>query len=189
MIELTLEAIREEVKEFMTGLPPTHDWMHVERVLQNALHIAKAEGADLEIVELAAILHDIARNKDAADVEGGTCCHAIEGAKMAEEILKRYNYPDDKIKKICHCVRAHRFRDETAPETIEAKVIYDADKLDVLGAIGVSRAYSYAGEHKQRLYSDFNATPKFTKICDHSTHTPVVEFQIKLSKVRDGMLT
>jgi len=189
VIGLIIEAIREEVKALMKDLPPTHDWMHVERVLQNALHIAKVEGADLEIVELAALLHDIARPLDVTDRGSGDICHAVEGAKMAEEILKRHNYPEDKIKKICHCIRTHRFRDEAEPETIEAKVIYDADKLDVIGAIGVARAYSFAGEHNQRLYSDFNTDDKLEKVVYHATHTPVKEFQVKLSKIKDKLLT
>jgi len=189
LLKNKMEQIRKEVKTLMKTLPPTHDWMHVERVIQNALHIAKVEGADMEIVELSAILHDIAREKDAADTETGDICHAVEGAKMAEEILKRYNYSEDKIKKICHCVRTHRFRDEEKPETLEAKVLYDADKLDVIGAIGVARAYSFAGEHNQRLYSDFTIKPEIEKVVYHSTHTPVKEFQVKLSKIKDKLLT
>jgi len=185
-----MEQIREEVKALMKSQSPSHDWTHVERVLQNALHIGKIEGADLEIVELSALLHDIARDKDATTTGTGTACHAVEGAKMAEEILKKHNYPDEKIKAICHCIEAHRFRDPTLPpKTLEAKVLFDADKLDVLGAIGVARTYSFGGEHNQKLYSDFHAEPELTKFSDHSTHTPVVEFQMKLSKLKDAMLT
>ena len=164
--------------------------MHVERVLKNALHIGKVEGADLEIVELAALLHDIARDIDTNTTETGDTCHAVEGAKIAEEILKKHNYHAEKIEKICHCIKTHRFRDPTlVPETLEAKVIYDADKLDVLGAIGVARTYSFGGEHNQKLYSDFNAEPELKKSYDNSEHTPVVEFQMKLSKLKDKMLT
>lgn len=185
-----MEAIREEVRALMMNLPADHDWTHTERVIKNALHIAKIEGANLEIVELAAILHDIAREKEDETGEGGEVCHAVEGARMAEQILEKHGYTENIIKPVADCIRTHRFRDKQEPQTLEAKVLYDADKLDALGAIGITRAFAYGARFSQKLYSDFSAEHEHkTGLTNHSEHTPVVEFQMKLSKLKDRMLT
>jgi len=184
-----MNPIEEEAKTYFANAKPTHDWTHVERVLQNALHIGKVEGADLEVLRVAALLHDIAREEDATNKGEGDTCHAKKGAEMARELMKPHGYENEFIEKVVHCIRTHRFRDDAKPETIEAKILYDADKLDALGAVGVARAYTFCGEHNQRLYSDFNAEHEVQKIADHSKHTPVVEFQMKLSKLKDRMLT
>lgn len=184
------DAIINEVKALIQNFAGAHDWAHVERVLNNAVHIGKTEGANLEIVKLAAILHDIARQKEDILGEGGPLCHAAEGAKMAAEILKRHNYSEKTITAVADCIKTHRFRKENAPKTIEAKVLYDADKLDAIGAIGVARAFYCGGQFKQKLYSDFSASPKYTGgVTNHNEHTPVIEFQMKLSKLKDKMLT
>lgn len=119
-----------------------HDEDHVKRVTKLALFIAEREGGDLEIVKKAAELHDIAR-----DYEN----HAIVGAKMAERILRAEGYDDDFIKRVCHCIEAHSFSSGIKPETIEAKILSDADKLDAIGAIGIARAFMFAGERKRSL--------------------------------------
>ncbi len=115
----------------------SHDDGHVARVLRLALYIAEQEGADIEIVRKAAELHDIARDKPN---------HSIEGAKMVRELLKKEGYDDEFIEKVTHCIEAHSFSTGVSPETIEAKILSDADKLDAMGAIGVARAFLFSGE-------------------------------------------
>lgn len=182
-------TLEEEAKSFFMNAPTTHDWHHTERVLQNALHIGRVENANLEVLRTAALLHDIAREEDATNMQEGEVCHAIRGAEMAPGILKKHGYDQDFIEKVVHCIRTHRFRDDAKPNSLEAKVLYDADKLDALGAVGVARAYTFGGEFKQKLYSDFDAEYEVKKVIDHEEHTPVVEFKMKLSKLKKNMLT
>ena len=110
---------------------------HVERVKRLAEFIAQKEGADLKVVRVAAELHDIARDADN---------HALEGAEMAEKILAERGCSREFIQKVRHCIAAHSFSSGVPPETLEAKVLSDADKLDAMGAIGVARAFMFAGE-------------------------------------------
>ncbi len=117
-----------------------HDSDHVKRVVKLALYIAKKEGADLEVVKVAAELHDIERGKKN---------HAIESAKTAEKILRERGYDENFIAKVKHCIEAHSFSSQAMgvkPESLEAKVLSDADKLDAIGAIGIARAFLFAGE-------------------------------------------
>lgn len=113
-----------------------HGWKHTERVRELVLKIGKEEGADLEVLELAALLHDIARKQERE-------CHAKEGAEKAREILEGYEKKDE----VVHCIEAHRFSKGKEPETLEAKVLQDADKLDSMGAVGIARCFMYQAEH------------------------------------------
>ncbi len=120
----------------------SHDDGHVKRVLKWAVYLAKREGADVEVVKKAAELHDIARGKPN---------HAMEGAKMAREILRSEGYDEEFIDKVAHCIEAHSFSSGIEPKTIEAKVLSDADKLDAIGAIGIARAFIFSGEHGRSI--------------------------------------
>jgi len=120
----------------------SHDDGHVKRVLKWAVYLAKKEGADVEVVKKAAELHDIARDKPN---------HAIEGAKIAREILRRQGYDEDFIEKVAHCIEAHSFSSGIEPKTLEAKILSDADKLDAIGAIGIARAFMFSGEHGRSI--------------------------------------
>jgi len=110
---------------------------HVERVKRLAEFIAVQEGADLEVIRVAAELHDVARGADN---------HALDGAEMAGKILAERGYSREFIEKVKHCIAAHSFSSGVLPETPEAKVLSDADKLDAMGAVGVARAFMFAGE-------------------------------------------
>lgn len=128
-----------------------HDREHVYRVLYTALEIAKAEETvDYDILITACLLHDIGRQKQ---IENPTLCHAIEGAKMAEEFLTAAGYEEDFARTVAECIRSHRFRKDRPPQTLEAKILFDADKLDVTGAMGVARTLLYAGRLSGPLYN------------------------------------
>ena len=103
-------------------------------------------------------------------------------------LLSNFNY--QKIDEVCHCIETHRFRSGRKPETIEAKVLHDADRLDVIGAIGIARAYTFGGENKLQIYPP---KPRQNLTKADSVYTSdwnaVYEFQVKLSKVKDSMLT
>ncbi len=120
----------------------SHDDDHVKRVVKLAVYIAEKEGANVEIVQKAAELHDIARDKPN---------HAIESAKVARDILKRKGYNEDFIEKVVHCIEAHSFSSGIKPKTLEAMVLSDADKLDAIGAIGIARAFMFSGENGRSI--------------------------------------
>jgi uncharacterized protein len=149
------------------------------------VHIGRVEGADLDVVGAAAFLHDIARPEQ--DASKGRICHAAKGAVMAAELLRRCPFPDGQQANIVHCVRSHRFRGNHRPKTLEAKVLYDADKLDSIGAIGIGRAFLFAGEVGARLHIP-NIRVEDTKPYSDED-TGYREFKLKLSKIKDRMLT
>lgn len=187
-MDKTFNKILTETKKYFVNARGSHDFDHVERVLKMALHIGKKEGANLEILKLAAILHDVKR-KD-ADKGKGKTDHAISGAEVASEILRKYKYDEKTISAVHHCIAAHRFRNDIKPKTIEAKVLFDADKLDSIGAIGVGRAFLFAGELKAKLHNsgmsdeEILTTKEFGK-----EDTAYREFLIKLRYIKSRMQT
>lgn len=120
-----------------------HDFDHVLRVLALAERIAHEEGANLEVVHTAALLHDIGESQ-------GRELHHLRGAEMAREILRGQSA--EFIEAVAHAIEAHRFRADPAPRTLEAQILSDADKLDAIGAIGIARAFAYAGAHATALW-------------------------------------
>lgn len=179
----------EQARLFYLGNDAAHDFDHVLRVLHLAERIATQEGADLEIVRTAALLHDIGR----AEQERTGRCHALVGAQMARQILA--NYPADRVEAVAQAIAQHRYRAKNPPSSLEAQVLYDADKLDAMGAIGVARAYAFAGAQGQRLWAEVDTAyalraPEEGKE-DHLSgeHTPVHEYLFKLSRLKDFMLT
>ncbi len=176
----------DQARELYGGDDTAHDFDHVLRVHALAVRIAQAEGADLEIVSAAALLHDVARVE--ADRLG--LCHAEMGAERARAILK--GHPPRKVEAVAAAILAHRFRGTAVPASLEAKVLYDADKLDAIGAIGIARAYAIAGRLSQRLWSPLSEGADANADTDdiyNSGHTPVKEFQVKLGKLKDSLYT
>jgi uncharacterized protein len=138
-----IETVREFAKSFFER-EGTHGFSHVERVFNLCMHIGKEEGADLEVLGLAALLHDIARPlEDSGRIED----HAAEGARLARRYLRSLGYPEEKIEAVAHAIEAHRFSRGPEPKTLEAKILSDADKLDAIGAVGIARVFMYSGEH------------------------------------------
>jgi len=181
-----LNAIKTHIEKTMKAVHASHGYDHVTRVVHNALHIGNAEkNANLFIIEAAAWLHDIARNLE--DQNRGTLCHAKEGALMAQDFLQKLNVPNSDIKKICHCIAAHRFRSNQPPLTLEAKIIYDADKLDSIGATGIGRAFLFSGEIGAKLHNndaDITATEAYGE-----EDTAYREYMVKLCHVKEKMQT
>lgn len=176
----------DEAREYYRGAESGHDFDHVRRVLALAERLARAEGADLEIVRAAALLHDIARaDEDAA----GTGDHAQMAAERARALLIARGVAPDRADAVAHAIAAHRFRSSTSPQTLEAKILFDADKLDSIGAIGIARAYAISGVLNQRLWSAVAADAVATRDQHNSNHTAVAEFVVKLSKVRERVHT
>ncbi|MFH0798941.1 MAG: HD domain-containing protein [Pseudomonadota bacterium] len=177
--------IRDEARAAFVG-HGCHSWDHTERVVKLALHIGKAEGADLKVIEIAALLHDIGRKKE--DESLGKICHAAEGGRLAREILLRHKLPDKFIDDVVHCIERHRYRKESVPETLEGKVIFDADKIDAIGAVGIGRAFLFSGEHGAKLHNDSKVDPMKTDAYGPED-TAYREFLHKLQHVHRRLLT
>ena len=177
--------IEAEARSFFRGARGSHDWDHTERVLLLALRIGKREKADLKVLRLAALLHDIGRAEE--DRTNGRVCHSRRGADLAREILMRHGVDRRTVARVVHCIRAHRFRRQAAPRTLEAKVLYDADKLDSIGAVGIGRAFLFAGEVGASLHNkgaDISKTKPYTR-----DDTAFREFVVKLSRIKDRLHT
>lgn len=175
-----------EARRLYDNADAVHDFDHVLRVLKLAERIAKAEGADVPVVRTAALLHDVDRR---AAEEAGTD-HAAAAAGRTREILA--DQPRGVVEAVCHAVAAHRFRTEPMPSTLEAQVLFDADKIDAIGAVGVARAFAYGGAHDQRLWTALESVDVGRWLVDGDeadTHTPVHEFVVKLSRIKDSLYT
>lgn len=182
---MLIEKVKNIVKEKFESSSGCHDWDHTLRVWKLCEHIGEKENADMEILELAAVLHDIGREKQ--DDCNGKICHAEEGAKMAREILEKEGLDSQKIDKVVHCIETHRFRKKRTSQSVEARVLFDADKLDSIGAIGIGRAFVFSGEIGARVHNkdvDPENTLEYSK-----DDTAYREFLVKLSKIKDRMLT
>ena len=185
MDNATYESIKREAKTYFSDAKTSHDWDHTKRVYNLCMHIGKKEGADLSIVGIAAYLHDIARSEQ--DKSNGRLCHAEEGAKVAREILKKHDLDYEDSENIVHCIETHRYRDSKIPQTIEAKVLFDADKLDSIGTVGIGRAFMFAAEIGAKLhnpYLDVSKTASYTK-----DDTAYREYLVKLQHIEKRIIT
>jgi uncharacterized protein len=172
-----------------TGADAVHDFDHVLRVFHTAERLGQLEGADLEILRAAALLHDAA---DAAPGPGSKRRdHQHASADFAGRILKEEGWSADRIAAVQHCIRAHRFRDNSEPPaSLEAKILFDADKLDVLGAIGAARVIAYAALDGKPFYSP--PSGKFLQTGQEEPgepHSSYHEHLFKLRKVAERMFT
>ena len=163
-----------------------HDKEHIYRVLYNALEIAKAEETvDYDVLIAACLLHDIGRREQ---FENPSLCHAMVGGEKAYGFLMEHGFNEVFSRKVRHCIQTHRFRKSMQPESIEAKILFDADKLDVTGALGIARSLMYKGNVVEPIY---NVLPDGT-IGDGSNEEPPSffrEYKFKLEKLYDRFYT
>ncbi|MFX0080564.1 MAG: HD domain-containing protein [Candidatus Hodarchaeota archaeon] len=138
-------AINNSEKDDIHGFP------HVDRVYNICLQLGKELGANLFVLEIAALLHDIGRIKEKEDIS--KINHAEISAEMALEFLNsnNFNFSKVEIESIIHCIRSHSFSNNKKPKTLEAKILSDADKLDALGAIGLYRTIGFTIKRKGGL--------------------------------------
>lgn len=174
----------EEAKAYYRGADPAHDFEHVLRVLDLAEKMGAAEGADMEILRTAALLHDTARGQEEQGIE-----HAQASAHLAKGILGDKGWKMDRIERVAEAILSHRFRGGPAPATLEAKILYDADKLDAMGAIGIARAYAVAGQRRQRLWVALEEVALDLGQENPTEHTPLHEYRMKLSKLVETLHT
>jgi uncharacterized protein len=180
-----LEYVKKEAEKLFNGAKGSHDWEHTLRVYGLCERIGSAEKADMDVLRIAAYLHDIGRSHQ--DSTFGSVCHAEKGAEMARSIVNELPLSEEQKANIIHCIRTHRFRGNRRPETHEAKVLFDADKLDAIGAVGVARAFLFAGEVGARLH---NPDIKIEETAPYSREdTGFREFKVKLCKIREKIMT
>lgn len=174
-----------------------HDFDHTIRVYNLATELAKGEKVDLEVIRAATLLHDIARVKEDNDPTGKTD-HAVLSAEMAKPILKRFGFTDKKIKHIQDCIISHRYKTDNRSKTKEAQILFDADKLEGTGAIGVARKFVWVGKNGANIYKKVstkqyikeNMSGKRTgRIQDNTKHSPQIEFEVKTKYLLNSLFT
>jgi len=181
------DRVFERVRRELGDAPGCHDFAHTLRVLKNAERIAsEAPGCDLDAVRFGALLHDVARPEELAS--GGKLCHAALGAEKSRHILQEEGCEDAAfLDHVSEIVRTHRYRDKLKPATPEACIVYDADKLDSLGAFGVARAFHFAGRIGACLHNteqEALASESYS-----SQDSAYREYLVKLRGLPDHLLT
>lgn len=181
------ERVFERVRRELGDAPGCHDFAHTLRVLKNAERIASEEpGCDLDAVRFGALLHDVARPEELAS--DGKLCHAALGAEKARRILQEEGCEDAAFAAhVSEIVRTHRYRGGLRPATPEACIVYDADKLDSLGAFGVARAFHFAGRIGACLHNterEALASESYS-----SQDSAYREYLVKLRGLPDHLLT
>lgn len=181
---LTIEAARA----WYNTNDPVHGFDHVLRVLKTAQEIGMELNADPEILRAASLLHD-ASGADPGDGEG-RITHEHDSALVAGEVLRGLDWEEDRIAAVQHCIRAHRYRGVESPETLEAKILFDADKLDVVGAFGVARTIGYAVQAQQPIFAE--PSERFIESGEAEAdepHSSYHEYLFKLRNVKDRLFT
>jgi len=176
----------KQARQWYEESDAVHGFDHVLRVLHLVERIGSEVGADAEVLQAAALLHDVA---DAAPGEGGgRANHELTSADFARLVLLEEGWPENRIQAVEHCIRAHRYRSSETPQTLEAKLLFDADKLDVVGAFGVSRTLGYAQQAGQPAFAE--PSERFLNNGEHETgesHSAYHEYLFKLRRVADRL--
>ncbi|MDP2642343.1 MAG: HD domain-containing protein [Candidatus Peregrinibacteria bacterium] len=174
-----------------------HDCAHVDRVYNLCLTLAKGQKVDLQVLEMAALIHDVGREAEHNDKTGKTD-HAKIGADVAENVLRDLGFDESKILHVKECILSHRFRGKIIPKSLEAKILFDADKLDTLGAIGIARSYVWVGKNNAKIYTDVDLNSYvdenieggvFGRIKDKTKHSPQIEFDLKFGNIKEKLFT
>ena len=183
LLENTIQFVKETLKNAEAG----HDWFHTERVYKNAVKIATEENCNLPVVEISALLHDIADAK----FHNGDENLALE---ITEKFLKEQNADEDFIAKVLFIIKNISFKNkEEQPENlpIELKILQDADRLDAIGAIGIARTFHFGGFKNNIIYDpEIPPVEKFNKEeYKKSNGTTINHLYEKLLLLKEGMQT
>lgn len=169
-----------------------HDYDHLVRVMKLADTIAAREGGDLPTIWAAVALHDIGQAREYRF--GGD--HAQIGSELAAELLTGTPFPQQSIPAVQQAILDHRLTGGNVPKSIEGRILYDADKLDALGAIGIGRLYCITGRYNQKVYSplpDDIALPVDPTVVRNlrrrPDYSPYIEFQWLFGNLPNRMTT
>ena len=188
--EKTIQKVADEVRQKLEGEGSGHDWWHIVRVWNMAKHIGKSESADIFVVELAALLHDIADWKfhDGDDTVG---------PKIARQVLEKHSVSAEVINEVCNIIIGMSFKGagvKTEMKTLEGKVVQDSDRLDAIGAIAIARAFAYGGAMNRPIYDPIVPRTPLSDASYASTQTsknrPTIHhFYDKLLHLKDRLNT
>jgi uncharacterized protein len=177
------------------GRDTAHDLSHIERVMALAETIQQHEGGDLPVIWAAVALHDIGQERERR--RGGD--HAQIGAEMAAELLRNTPFPQESIAAVQEAIRDHRLIGSGRPgrpRSLEGCILYDADKLDGLGAIGIARLYILTGQRHQPIYAPLpqQLTPpgdprQASALRNQPNHTPYAEFHLFFQGLAERLQT
>ncbi|MCX6793345.1 MAG: HD domain-containing protein [Candidatus Falkowbacteria bacterium] len=185
--EQIILKIIEELKAEFSGEASGHDWWHILRVYNTAKHIAEKEKANMFVVELGALLHDIADWKFHDGDES-------VGPKKAQAMLERYEVSHEIIDQVCDIILNVSFKGAAATngiKTLEGKIVQDADRLDAIGALGIARTFAYGGFMKREMYNpetEAEANQSKESYCSKQS-TTINHFYEKLLLLKDRMNT
>lgn len=168
--QLILEAVRDVVYQEFSGEGTGHDFFHLERVVKTASGIARQENADLFLTELAAWLHDVGDHKLNNGID--------KSEEQITAILKKLHTPDDIIRSVIEIVSQVSFSKGKNAQSLEAKIVQDADRLDAIGAIGLARVFAFGGSKQREIYNP-----------QQPDQTTIQHFYDKLLKLKDLMNT
>ncbi len=183
IIQKTIEFVKEKLENAESG----HDWFHIERVYKNALLIAKNENCNIIVVELGALLHDIADSKFHDGDE-------TIGPKTARNFLESQNVSEEIIRDVVFIIENISFKggnfDKKTP-SIELEIVQDADRLDAIGAIGIARTFNYGGFKNRQIYNpEILPNLEMTKEEYKNSNSPTINhFYEKLLLLKDKMNT
>ena len=164
-----------------------HDKHHIYRVLYAAVDIAEYEReVDTDVLVASCLLHDIGRERQFADLD---LCHAEMGGEMALKFLRTINWNEEKSLHVKACISTHRYRRNKHPQSIEAKILFDADKLDASGAMGIARTLIYEGKTSEPLYILDESGDIVTGGGGEEISTFFQEYNYKLKNVYDAFYT
>ena len=194
MIELRnwLLRLAQETMEREGAEDAAHDYDHLVRVMALADTIQNYEGGDLPTIWAAVALHDIGQERERR--HGGD--HALIGAQLAAELLTNTQFPQQSIPGVQQAIRDHRITGGTIPQSLEGRILYDADKIDCLGAIGIARLYCITGRYNQKIYApipDNVVEPVdplvIRSLRRRSDYSPSLEFQLLFGNLPERMAT
>lgn len=187
LLELARQFMLDEESE-----DAAHDFDHLVRVIALADRIQASEGGNLPTIWAAVALHDIGQERERR--HGGD--HALIGAALAKELLIDTPFPQEYIPAVQQAIQEHRMTEGVIPHTLEGRILYDADKLDILGAIGIGRLYCITGRYNQKVYSpipDDIVEPidpqMIRKLRRRPDYSPYIEFQLLFGNLPERMTT
>ncbi len=176
----------EQARKWYPTNDPVHGFDHVLRVMRSAEEIGAQLGADLDILRAAALFHDAA----GADPREDRAQHENASAEFATQVLKEEGWTEARIQAVTDCIVSHRYRGKQRPESLEAQILFDADKLDVIGAFGVARTLGYAMQADQPIFAE--PSVKFLESGESEPgepHSAYHEYLFKLRHVRERLHT
>jgi len=167
--KLIIKKVNSYVKDKLYGEGSGHDWWHTDRVRKLALKIAKKENADLFIIELAALLHDVYDWK---------FYKKTVRKNALEKLLKKYKTKDEIITQVLYIVENISYKGGTNKvkmKNLEGQIVQDADRLDALGAIGIARTFTYGGKISRQMYDPKIKAKKYKNLTEYKKYKKIIQ--------------